>query len=62
MSPARRIAILILLGVGVLVLSIIVQVWARDFQERLLAVTGVLGGLAIVVVSLPTSNGKNQGG
>jgi membrane protease YdiL (CAAX protease family) len=57
-NPARRIAILILLGVGILVLAIIVQAAARDYQERLLAVIGVLGGLAVVVVSLPTSNGK----
>lgn len=58
MSHAKRIAILILLGVGVLVLAIIVLVTARNADTRLLATIGLLGGLAIVVVSLPSSNGK----
>lgn len=60
MSRARQLAVLILIGVAVLVLSIIVQASARDFQERLLAAVGILGGLAIVVVSLPVDKGGGE--
>jgi hypothetical protein len=57
-TPAKRAAVLILFGVGVLVLAIWVLARNRDLDTDLLAVIGILGGLAIVVVSLPTSNGK----
>jgi hypothetical protein len=58
MTPAKRAAILILFGVGVLVLAIFVLIRNRDLDNDLLAAIGILGGLAIVVVSLPGSNGK----
>jgi hypothetical protein len=58
MTSAKRAAILILFGVGVLVLAIFVLVRHKDLNSELLATIGILGGLAIVVVSLPTSNGK----
>jgi hypothetical protein len=60
MSPVRRVTTLILLGVAVLVISILVQISARDLTEHLLGVVGILSGLAIVVLSLPTSNGKDK--
>lgn len=61
MSTARRMAALILLGVAVLVLAIIVLIRNRNIDSDLLAVTAILGGLAIVVVALPV-NGKDAGG
>jgi hypothetical protein len=57
-TPAKRAAVLILFGVGVLVLAIWVLARNRDLDTDMLAVIGILGGLAIVVVSLPGSNGK----
>jgi hypothetical protein len=60
MSPARRLAALIAIGVAVLTLSIIVLARTRNVDEHLLAIVGLLGGLAIVVVSLPPD--KNNGG
>jgi hypothetical protein len=59
MSKARRLLYLILLGVAVLVLSILILVRNRSLDTELLAVVGLLGGLAIVVVSLPV-NGNNS--
>lgn len=57
-SRVRQIASLILLGVAVLVLSILILIRNRSLDVDLLAVIGILGGLAIVVVALPTQNGK----
>jgi hypothetical protein len=54
MSRAKQLAILILLGVGALVLAIIVLATTASADTHLLAVIGLLGGLAMVVVSLPT--------
>jgi hypothetical protein len=54
-------AILILLAVAILTIALIVIVTARDNKFVLLAVVGLLSGLAIVVVALPV-NGKNGGG
>jgi hypothetical protein len=56
MNPARRLAILILLGVAMLVLALIVYIRNRGTDNDLLATIGILGGLAVVVVTLPTSN------
>jgi hypothetical protein len=52
--------ILILLGVAMLVLAIIVYVTGRTYDLDLLATIGILGGLAVVVVTLP-QNGKKPG-
>jgi predicted neutral ceramidase superfamily lipid hydrolase len=49
----RREVYLILLGVVVLVLSIIVLARHRSVDTDLLAVVGLVGGVAIVIVSLP---------
>lgn len=54
MDPVRQTAILILLGVVALTLALVVLVLNRDIESDLLAVLGVVGGLAIVVNSLPT--------
>jgi hypothetical protein len=60
MTAARRLAVLVCIGVAVLTLSIIVLARTRNVDEHLLAIVGLLGGLAIVVVSLPTDS--NHGG
>ena len=52
----RKTLILILLGVVALVLAIIVMVINEDSSTELLAALGLVGGLAIVINSLP-SNG-----
>ena len=60
MSTTRRSVVMILLGVGVLVLSIIVVArnWG-DVDVELLAWVGVLGGVAMVANALPTrANGQ----
>jgi hypothetical protein len=57
-SPVRRQVYLILIGVAVLVIAVIVLIRNRDLNSDLLAVLGLLGGLAIVIVSLPPGNGK----
>jgi hypothetical protein len=56
-TAARRTAILIVLGVVVLVLAGTVLARNRSLDDELLATIGVVGGLAIVVVSLPV-NGR----
>jgi hypothetical protein len=43
-----------------LVLSILVYTRRSNLDEKTLATIGILGGLAVVVVSLPT-NGKKNG-
>jgi hypothetical protein len=60
MNPAKKLATLILIGVAVLTISIIVIVRARTLDGTLLAYVGILGGFAIIVNSLPTSNGKDK--
>jgi hypothetical protein len=49
--------ILILLGVTVLVLAIVIFILNQNTSSDLLAVVGLIGGLAIIVNSLP-SNGE----
>lgn len=58
MTPVRRELYLIALGVIALVLSLIVLIRNRDLDTDLLAVVGIVGGVAMVVVSLPGKNGK----
>ena len=58
MSSTRRQVLLILCGVAALTLSLIVLVRNRSLDVDLLAVLGLVGGVAIVVVALPSSNGK----
>jgi hypothetical protein len=53
-TPARRTAALVLLGVVVLVCALIVLVRNRSPDDELLATIGLAGGLAIVIVSLPS--------
>jgi hypothetical protein len=52
-SDARRVSVLVVLGVAVLALAVVVFVLNRGVASDLLAVVAVLGGLAIVVVALP---------
>jgi hypothetical protein len=59
MSQARRMAMLLLLGVAILVLSILILIRNRSTDLDILAVIGILGGLAVVVVVLPT-NGHDK--
>jgi hypothetical protein len=53
-------AVLVLIGVAMLVLAILVYVRDPRFDDDLLATIGILGGLAVVVVTLPT-NGRDNG-
>jgi hypothetical protein len=59
-SQARKLAALILLGVAMLVLAILVYTRDRRVDDDLLATIGILGGVAVVVVTLPT-NGRDNG-
>jgi peptidoglycan/LPS O-acetylase OafA/YrhL len=59
LTQAKKLAILILLGVAMLVLAIIVYVADHRTGDHLLATIGILGGLAVVVVTLPTNGGDN---
>jgi hypothetical protein len=56
-TAARRTAILIVLGVVILVLAGTVLARNRSLDDELLATIGIVGGLAVVVVSLPV-NGR----
>jgi hypothetical protein len=59
MNPVRRTVYLILCGVIAFVLAIVVLILNRDTPSDLLAVLGIVGAVAIIVVSLPTNgNGK----
>ena len=51
--------ILILLGVTVLVLAIVIFILNQNTSSDLLAVVGLIGGLAIIVNSLP-SGGEHE--
>jgi hypothetical protein len=57
-TQLRRQVLLLLLGVGALVLGVIVLFGSRDWSVDALAAGLLVGGLAIIVVALPTSNGK----
>jgi hypothetical protein len=54
MTPARRLFALVLLGVAVLVLALLVIIRNRSVDDEMLAIIGLLGGVAIIVTSLPT--------
>jgi hypothetical protein len=56
----KREVYLILLGVFALTLATIVLVLNRDIQSDLLAVLGIAGGIAIVIVSLPVNGNGNH--
>ena len=62
MSPVKRQIYLLLLAVLVLVLSLVVLIRNRSIDVDILAVLGILSGLAIVVVALPIRNGNGKGG
>jgi len=55
MTRARQTFVLILIGVAVLVLALVVMIRNRSPDDELLATIAILGGLAIVVNSLPTN-------
>jgi hypothetical protein len=59
-TPARRTAYLIILAVALLALAVVVLVTSRSLDIDLLAVQGILGGLAVVVVSLPVDQGGGK--
>jgi len=56
----KREVYLILLGVVSLVLAIIVLVLNQDTSTDMLAALGLVGGLAMVIVSLPGGNGNGH--
>lgn len=57
MRPAKRQAVLIVLGAVALTLALIVFATAHEVDIDLLAALGIVGAAAIIVVSLPP-NGK----
>jgi hypothetical protein len=57
----KREVALILLGVVALVIAIIVLVINQSVSTDLLASLGLIGGAAMVIVSLPNGNGKGGG-
>jgi hypothetical protein len=61
-TRAKQLAVMILLGAAMLALAIVVWVLNRDSSSDILAVIALLGGLAVVVIVLPLSNGKNGNG
>jgi hypothetical protein len=61
MSRARWQVGMILLGVAALVIGIVVLIRnTRSIDTELLAVLGIVGGLAIVLNALPKRNGKDE--
>jgi hypothetical protein len=56
----KRVWIEILLGVAALTLAIVVLVLNRDTSTDLLAVLGLVGGVAIVVNALPANGGNGK--
>jgi hypothetical protein len=56
-TTSKRLVCLIIVAVLVFVLAIIVLIHSRGLTDHLLAVIGLLGGVAVVVVSLPSRNG-----
>jgi hypothetical protein len=58
MSAVKREVWLLILAVVVLTLSLIVLIRNRDIDTDLLAALGLLGGVAMIVVALPSRNGK----
>ena len=56
----KREVYLIILGAAALALSIIVLARDKSIDTEFLATIGVIGSLAIIVVSLPVKNGKGR--
>lgn len=56
MTAARRTLVLIVLGCVALALALVVYARNRGLDDDLLATIGVVGGVAIIVNSLPTSD------
>jgi hypothetical protein len=56
----RKQITLILLGAAVMALAVVVFVLNRDTSSDILAVVALLGGLAILVNSLPTNGEKKE--
>jgi hypothetical protein len=61
MKPVHRMVALIGLGVAALVVGLIVLIrnWT-DLDVDLLAAVAVVGGVAMVVTALPSSNGNGH--
>jgi hypothetical protein len=59
MSQARKTLILILLGCVAVALAVIVLVRNRSFDDEVLATLGLVGGVAIVVNSLPSTKERS---
>jgi hypothetical protein len=57
-TPTRRQAYLIVIAALLLALAVIVLVRSRSLDDDLLAVIGLLGGVAVVIVSLPENKDK----
>jgi hypothetical protein len=57
LTRTRQLLLLYLGGVAVMSLAVVVFVLNRGLAVDLLAVVGFLGGLAIIINSLPTRNG-----
>ena len=55
-TDAHRLVALILLGVAMLALAVVILARNRNLDVDLLAVLGLIGGAAIVVVCLPREN------
>ena len=62
MNPTKKQVALILLAVATLVIALIVLIRNRNLDVDLLAILGIIGGIAIIVVSLPGLNGNGNGG
>jgi hypothetical protein len=58
----KREVYLILMGCAVLILGGIVLALNQNASTDLLAAIAILGGLAIIINSLPLSNGRTNGG
>ena len=60
MSATRREVLLIVCGVAACVIGILVLVGNRDWTTDALAGGLVVGGVAMIVVALPTLNGTGR--
>jgi hypothetical protein len=58
LTRTRQLLLLYLGGVAVMALAVVVFILNRGLAVDLLAVVGLLGGLAIIINALPTHNGK----
>jgi hypothetical protein len=57
----KRLWLEIVIGAAVLALAVIVLVLNRDVPSDLLAVLGLLGGVAIVINALPANGADGDG-